>query len=482
MANQHQTEFQNWIEKEKAALQLITMVGQLWFERSIELMIFRKSLFDIGSSKVLAIHQYARDITKKDISVYETLELAKAIKTSNLVPSRIDLGVLTIKWIEQHLRYSSVHDFIAKELADYIGINKSKLVSKDVILFGFGRIGRLLAREIITQTGKGEQLRLRAVVVRQLEEGDLQKRADLLKYDSIYKDFKGTVYVDETQKALIVNGQHIQFIAGSDLEKIDYTNFGIHDALLIDNTGVFRDRAGLNKHLLAKGVSQVLLTAPGKEDIPNIVVGVNENEVDFINEKIFSCASCTTNAVSPVLQLINKHFTIKKAHIETVHAYTNDQNLLDNFHKKERRGRAAPTNMVITETGAAKAIAKVIPTLHGKLTANAVRVPVPCGSLAIINLALSKSTNKRIIEETLKNEALFGSLSEQVDYTLSTEQVSGDIVGNSHTSIIDGTATLVSDDGKSLILYTWYDNEYGYSRQVVRLAKKIAQVVRLTYY
>lgn len=482
MTNQNQTEFQNWIEKEKAALQLITTVGQLSFERSIELMLFRRPLFDIGSSEALAIHQYARDITEKDISVYETLELAKAIKTSNLAPSRIDLGILTLKWIEQHQRYTSIHDFITKELAKHIGSNKAKLTPKDVILFGFGRIGRVLAREIVSQTGKGEQLRLRAIVVRGLQDGDLQKRADLFKYDSIYKDFKGTVSINREKKALIINGQFIQLITGTEPETIDYTQYGIDNALLIDNTGAFRDREGLEKHLRAKGVSKVLLTAPGKDDIPNIVAGINEHQIDFKKESVFSCASCTTNAVAPVLLMINKHFMIKKAHIETIHAYTNDQNLLDNFHKKDRRGRAAASNLVITETGSAKAISKVIPTLNGKLTGNAVRVPVPSGSLAILHLQLSKSVVKETIESILKTEALFGPLSEQVDYSISREQVSSDVIGNNHTCVIDGPATIVSDDGKTLVIYVWYDNEYGYCRQVIRLAKKIAEVVRLTYY
>lgn len=482
MTNQIQTEFQNWIEKEKTALQLTTTVGQLRFERSIELMLFRKPLFDIGSSEVLAIHQDARNVTQKDISIYETLELAKAIKTSNLAPSRIDLGILTLQWIEQHQRYSSIHDFITKELANHIGANKVKLTPKDVVLFGFGRIGRLLAREIISQTGKGEQLRLRAIVLRDLQNGDLQKRADLFSYDSIYKNFKGTVNLDQEKNCLIINGQLIQLITSHKPETIDYTKYGIDNALLIDNTGIFRDREGLGKHLQAKGISKVLLTAPGKDNIPNIVAGVNEQQFHISKENIFSCASCTTNAVAPILLVINKHFLIKKAHIETIHAYTNDQNLLDNFHKKERRGRAAPSNMVITETGAAKALSKIIPRLNGKLTGNAVRVPVSSGSLAILNLQLSKTVTKEIIENTLKHEALFGSMSEQIDYSISKEQVSSDVVGNSHTCIIDGQATTISDDGKTLIIYVWYDNEYGYSRQVIRLAKKLANVVRLTYY
>lgn len=482
MINYKLTTFQTWIEKEKKALELINVVGQLWFERSIELVLFRRPLFDIGSSEVLATHQYAREITQKDISVYESLELARAIKSSNLAPSRIDIGKLAVKWIDEHNNYSSIQDFTTKELSPYIGKDKRHLLAKDVVLYGFGRIGRLIAREIIAQTGKGEQLRLKAIVVRSCQQEDLQKRADLLKHDSIHKGFKGTIAVDSQNNGLIINGQYVQFIAGNDPTGIDYTAYGINDALLIDNTGAMREREGLSRHLQAKGIDKVLLTAPGRGDIPNIVAGINEQIINNKDESIFSCASCTTNAIAPVLQIMHQLFTIRKGHIETIHAYTNDQNLLDNYHKKERRGRSAADNMVITETGAAKAVAKIIPALEGKLTGNAVRVPIPNGSLAILHLHTVKALSIENVEQALKEEALFGKLSDQIDYSISRELVSSDVIGNSHAGIIDGPSTIISRDGKSATLYVWYDNEYGYSRQVIRLAKKIANVVRLTYY
>ena len=262
---------------------------------------------------------------------------------------------------------------------------------------------------------------------------------------------------------------------------MDYTAFGIKDALLIDNTGVYRDREGLSKHLASKGVSKVLLTAPGKGDIPNIVHGINYQDADPA-ETIFSAASCTTNAIVPVLKVVNEHLGIEKGHIETVHSYTNDQNLLDNYHKKSRRGRSAALNMVITETGADKAVAKVLPVLAGKLTGNAVRVPTPDVSLAILNLTLSKKSSKEELAHLLNQASLYGNLVEQLEYSISNELVSSDVIGNSHASIVDGPATIISQDQQSVVLYVWYDNEYGYTRQVVRLAKMIAGVIRLTYY
>ena len=480
MLNKYQSEFQSWIEKEKRAIQLINIVGQLWLDKSIELVLFRKPLFDVSSSEILSFHQYAKEVSGKNISIYETLELATTIANSNLAPSRIDIGRLATEWLDDN--NTPIQDFIIKKLSKHIGKDKISLKPKDVVLFGFGRIGRIAARELVLQAGKGEQLRLRAIVTRSKGDGELIKRAELLRTDSVHGPFNGTIMEDFENHALIINGQTIYFIEAEQPEDIDYTVYGIHDALLIDNTGIFREREGLSKHLQSKGITKVLLTAPAKGDVLNIVTGVNDTGVDFNNENILSNASCTTNAIVPVLKLIDDALGVEKGHIETIHSYTNDQNLLDNYHKKYRRGRAAALNMVITETGADRAIAKVLPHLGGKLTGNAVRVPTPNVSLAILNLSLSKVSSKEEIGEILKQASLFGNLSEQIEYSISNELVSTDLIGNSHSAIIDGPATIMAKDNKSVVIYVWYDNEYGYTRQVIRLAKKIAGVVRLTYY
>ncbi|AOM78656.1 glyceraldehyde-3-phosphate dehydrogenase [Pedobacter steynii] len=482
MLKKYQSEFQSWIEKEKKAIELINVVGQLWFDRSIELVLFRKPLFDVGSSEILAHHQYAKEVSGKDIGIYETLELAVTISKCNLAPSRVDIGRLASEWLEDNNNYPTMNDFVVSKLSKHIGKDKINLKPKDVVLFGFGRIGRIAARELILQAGKGEQLRLRAIVTRSYSDEELIKRGELLRTDSIHGPFNGTITEDFENKALIINGQTIYFIEAKQPEDVDYTQYDIHDALLIDNTGIFRDREGLGRHLTAKGISKVLLTAPAKGDIPNVVAGINDAHIDYANETILSNASCTTNAIVPVLKLIDDAFGIEKGHIETVHSYTNDQNLLDNYHKKYRRGRAAALNLVITETGADKAVAKVIPHLGGKLTGNAVRVPTPNVSLAILNLSLNKVSSKEEVSEILRQASLFGDLSEQIEYSISNELVSTDLIGNSHASIIDGPATIMAKDNKSVVLYTWYDNEYGYTRQVIRLAKKLAGVVRLTYY
>lgn len=482
MSKNYHSEFSNWIEQEKLATELINVAGQLQLNDSIELMLFRKPLFNTSSSEVLAHHQYAQLVSTLPITVNETLSLAKEIQQLNLAPSRIDLGRLTSEWLKEGSSFATVNAFVSDKLKNHVGKDRLVLKPKDVVLFGFGRIGRIATRLLIEQTGKGEQLRLRAIVTRSYSDEELTKRAELLRNDSVHGPFLGTIIEDFENQALIINGQSVKLIAAKTPEEVDYTQYGINDALLIDNTGVYRDREGLGRHLQANGISKVLLTAPAKGDIPNIVTGINDGPYHNSTEKIYSNASCTTNAIVPVLKVVEDLFGIEKGHIETVHSYTNDQNLLDNYHKKYRRGRAAALNLVITETGADKAVAKVLPQLAGKLTGNAVRVPTPNVSLAILNLTLKTAVTKDGINDALRNAALYGELTEQIEYSVSNELVSSDLVGNSHPSIVDGPATILSQDGKSVVLYVWYDNEYGYTQQVVRLAKKISNVVRITYY
>ncbi|MCS5663889.1 MAG: glyceraldehyde-3-phosphate dehydrogenase [Flavobacteriales bacterium] len=476
----YQEELKERISEERAAIELIKITSDLSFEKSIELIIFRNQLIDQRSSEILNLHEYAKKFVQKPINIRETLAIAKTISESDLPPSKIDIGKMTFEWINENKNYVDIKSFVADKL-HFVKKESTNFTPKDVVLYGFGRIGRLLARELMTQEGKGEQLRLRVIVLRNNDDQNIIKRASLLRTDSVHGKFPGTVVADLENKALIINGQSVKLIKVSNPDEVDYTTYGIDNALLIDNTGAYRDKEALGRHLQSKGVSKVLLTAPGN-GVPNIVFGANHLEYDLGSYNIFSAASCTTNAITPILQVVNNNLGIKKGHIETIHAYTNDQNLVDNMHKKERRGRSAALNMVITNTGAGKAVVKVIPDLEGKLTANAVRVPTPNGSLAILNLTLDKTTSVEVMNNIMKNAALEGSLVEQINYSISNELVSTDIVGNNAPSVYDSPATIVSKDGNNIVLYVWYDNEYGYSRQVMRLAKYIAEVRRPTNY
>jgi len=477
----YQSQLNDWINQEKAAIDLINVVGKLWFEKSIELVLFRNQLVDRSASEIMNLHLYANNIVKKPITVFETLELANEILIGNYGAARIDIGKLAFEWQQQNINYASKSDFVNDKLKFLIG-NQNSITPKDVVLYGFGRIGRLAARELITLAGKGEQLRLRAIVTRGNSNEEIVKRADLLRTDSVHGIFPGTVIEDLPNKALIINGHTVHMIDANNPEDIDYTKYGINDALVIDNTGVFRDDKELGRHLISKGVDKVLLTAPAKGDVPNVVHGVNHETVDLKTQRIFSAASCTTNAIMPILYVIDKELGIQKGHIETVHSYTNDQNLLDNYHKKYRRGRSAALNMVITETGAESALKKVLPHLAGKFTANSVRVPTPNVSLAILNLNINKEVTRDEVNEIIRKYALEGNLVEQIQYAFSNELVSTDVIGNPCPSVFDSQATIVSPDKKSIILYIWYDNEYGYTRQVIRFSKFISEVRRPIYY
>ncbi|MEP5254769.1 MAG: glyceraldehyde-3-phosphate dehydrogenase [Winogradskyella arenosi] len=467
-------------DRRKATVEFIRIVSDLWYDKSIELVLFRNQLIDRNVSEILNLHEYAGKFVQKPISIFDSVEIAQAISTFNLPPAKLDIGKLTYEFHLEDQKYANATAFVASKLGN--AKDNKNIEPKDVVLYGFGRIGRLVARELMTRTGKGNQLRLRAIVTRgEINETVLEKRASLLRNDSVHGDFSGIVNVDTQNSALIINGTTVKIISANAPESIDYTAYGINKALIIDNTGAFRDKEALSRHLKSKGADKVLLTAPGK-GIPNIVHGVNHLEHNPDKVKIFSAASCTTNAITPVLKAIEDSFGIKTGHLETIHAYTNDQNLVDNFHSKYRRGRAASLNMVITETGAGKAVSKALPSLEGKLTSNAIRVPVPNGSLAILNLELENEASVTHINTVMKKYALEGDLVEQIKYEMSDELVSSDIVGSSAPSIYDSKATIVRKDGKNAILYIWYDNEYGYSQQVIRLAKYVSKVRRYTYY
>ncbi|RFN60092.1 glyceraldehyde-3-phosphate dehydrogenase [Marixanthomonas ophiurae] len=467
-------------DRRKASVEFIKIISDLWYDKSIELVLFRNQLIDRNVSEILNLHEYAGEFVQKPISIFDSVEIAQAIKTLDVPPAKLDIGKLTYEYHLEDNQYENAIAFVSDKLKN--AKEKEDISPKDVVLYGFGRIGRLLARELMTRTGQGNQLRLRAIVVRgNVDQTILEKRASLLQNDSVHGDFPGTVRVDLENKALVINGTTVHIISANAPEDIDYTEYGIENALIIDNTGAFRDHEALSRHLKAKGAAKVLLTAPGK-GVPNIVHGVNHTEHDPEKVDIFSAASCTTNAITPVLKAVEDSLGVVHGHLETIHAYTNDQNLVDNMHKKYRRGRAAALNMVITETGAGKAVSKALPSFEGKLTSNAIRVPVPNGSLAILNLELESKTSVDGINSIMKKYALEGDLVEQIKYSLSNELVSSDIVGSSAPSIYDSNATIVTEDGKNAVLYVWYDNEYGYSHQVIRLAKYIAEVRRYTYY
>lgn len=467
--------FGRWKNREAITENLLPIIGKLYRERNIIVQVYTRSLVNRSVIQILKLHRRVRMIAD-ELSIVDTAPFIEALNNMTDIGScQLDVGKIAIAYKNSDKSLSPA-DFLRQQAQAAIGLVCNEKPT-DVVLYGFGRIGRMLARLIIEQTGSGQGLRLRAIVVRKTQEGDLAKRASLLRRDSVHGSFDGTIAVDEENEAIIANGNFIKVIYASKPEDVDYTQYGINNAILIDNTGKLKDEEGLGRHLTCNGVARVILTAPAKGNIKNIVYGINSSDI-LDSDKIISAASCTTNAITPMLKVLNDKYTIASGHVETVHSFTNDQNLIDNYHKADRRGRSAVLNMVITETGAAKAVAKALPELAGKLTGNSVRVPTPNVSLAILNLTFPEAVNRDELNEYVRQIALHSNLQGQIEYTSSTEVVSSDFIGSRSAGIFDAQATIVN--GNHVSLYVWYDNEMGYSCQVQRIAEQMAGVKYLT--
>ena len=466
--------FGDWKWREGLAELMVPIVGSLYRD-GINILIYGKSLVNQSPVEIMRAHRFARQSDNNELSELETFPILQYLDTLSMADCEIDVGELAIRFPEfSSLKNdaSNLPAYLNKELVDVVNKSSNRPSKpKDIVLYGFGRIGRLVTRMMIQMTGPGNYFRLRAMVIRKASDDDIYKRASLLSRDSVHGSFDGTVRVDEANSELVVNGNPIKVIYASKPSDVNYSDYDINDPIVIDNTGVWRDEEGLGLHLKS-GASHAILTAPAKGDIKNIVFGINDDIL--ADEKIISAASCTTNAIVPVLKVIKDKYGIDGGHIETVHSYTNDQNLIDNFHKGDRRGRGAPLNMVITSTGAVAAVAKVIPELSGKLTGNAIRVPTPNVSLAILSLVLDSEVNKEDLNNYLKSMAFHSKYREIIGFVNSPEIVSTDFYSSPFASIIDSQATITS--GNRVTLYCWYDNEYGYSKQVINLTKKIANI------
>ena len=467
--------FGDWKWREGLAELMVPIIGSL-YRNGTNILIYGKSLVNESPVAIMKAHRFARQSDNNELSELETYPILKYIETLDLADCEIDVGEIAVKcpfFEDIKNDDTKVGEFIDAELESVIN-KKSNRPSEpaNVVLYGFGRIGRLVARMMTQTTGPGNYFKLRAIVIRKATDDDIFKRASLLTKDSVHGPFDGTVRVDEENSSLVINGNPVKVIYASGPDKVKYSDYGINDPVVIDNTGIWRDEEALSVHIKS-GASKVILTAPAKGEIKNIVYGINDSILEE-NDQLISAASCTTNAIVPVLKTINDEFKIIGGHIETVHAYTNDQNLIDNFHKKDRRGRGAPLNMVITSTGAVNAVAKALPELKGKLTGNAIRVPTPNVSLAILSLELDKKVSVEIVNDYLRSMAFHSEYREIIGFVNSSEVVSTDFYSSPFATVIDSQATITND--KRVTLYCWYDNEYGYTKQVINLAKKVAKI------
>ena len=467
--------FGDWKWREGLAELMVPIIGSL-YRNGINILIYGKSLVNESPVAIMKAHRFARQSDNNELSELETFPILEYISSLNLADCEIDIGEIAVKcpFFEDIKKDpSKLSAYLYKELESVIDKKSNRPEEPaNIVLYGFGRIGRLVARMMTQTTGPGNYFRLRAIVIRKATDDDIFKRASLLTKDSVHGPFDGTVRVDEDNSCLVINGNPVKIIYASGPYQVNYKDYDINDPIVIDNTGIWRDEDELSVHIQS-GASKVILTAPAKGKIKNIVNGINDSIISE-GDNLISAASCTTNAIVPILKSINDEFSIKGGHIETVHAYTNDQNLIDNFHKKDRRGRGAPLNMVITSTGAVKAVAKALPELEGKLTGNAIRVPTPNVSLAILSLELNKKVTVEVINDYLRSIAFHSKYREIIGYVNSSEVVSTDFYSSPFASIVDSQATITNEN--RITLYCWYDNEYGYTKQVISLAKKIAKI------
>jgi glyceraldehyde-3-phosphate dehydrogenase (NAD(P)) len=330
-----------------------------------------------------------------------------------------------------------------------------------VAINGFGRIGRNFMRCWLTR----ENSQLDIVGIN--DTSDPATNAHLLKYDSMLGKLNADISADDN--SLIVNGKTIKCVSDRNPLNLPWDSWGVD--LVIEATGVFRDRDGAGKHIAA-GAKKVMITAPAKGDIATFVMGVNHKQYDHNKHDIVSNASCTTNCLAPFAKVLNEKFNIIKGTMTTTHSYTGDQRLLDASHRDLRRARAAAMNIVPTSTGAAQAVALVIPDLKGKLNGIAMRVPTPNVSVVDLVVQVEKTTLVEQVNQVLR-EAAEGELKGILEYS-DLELVSSDYRGHDASSIVDGSLTMVMG-GDMVKVIAWYDNEWGYSQRVVDLAEIIAQ-------
>ena len=334
----------------------------------------------------------------------------------------------------------------------------------NIAINGFGRIGKLFFRAAMQD--KEFSKRFDVVAVNDIT--DTKTLAHLLKYDSNVGKFNGEVSYDA--QSLIVNGKKIKVLVERDPANLPWKSLGVE--YVVESTGLFTKKEDATKHLNA-GAKRVLISAPATNPDITIVMGVNDFVYDPKTQKIISMASCTTGSLAPVAKVLNDNFGIEKGYMTTVHAYTNDQRTLDLPHSDLRRARAAAVNIIPTTTGAAKAIGEVIPELKGKMDGYALRVPVPDGSITDLTCILKKEVTREDVNRALKTAAE-GKMKDVLEYT-EDPIVSRDILGNSHSAIVDGQCTLVAGGkGNFIKVFSWYDNEWGYSCRLVDLLKYMA--------
>ncbi|MEN1783906.1 MAG: glyceraldehyde-3-phosphate dehydrogenase [Bacteroidota bacterium] len=460
----------------KATVEFIKMVSDLWYDRAISIVLFKHEVIDKNVSTILNLHQYAGEFVQKPISIFDAVEILRAIADLKLPPSKIDIGKLTYEFHSETNGHDHIKTFIQDKLKE---AHKSKATHpKYIVLYGFEQISQLLTRELTRNAGLSNQLRLRAIVTNDRTDfSSLANRALQLRTTPPYGQFNGTITIDEKKQALIINGVTVYFINTKEPHEVDYTRYDISEALVVDTRDKVTPKKSIAAPLKAKGIAKVLL-ASWSDTVPMIVYGVNHKDYPPTKTKVCATGSCRANAIAPILKVIEDSLGIVKGHIDIMGA----DGVSTGVDAVKPINNTPKAYGIIATSNTAEVLSSILPTLKGKLSSNTIHTPISQGYLAALHLTTNQKTSAKAVNTIVKKYALEGDLVEQITYALNSAPIPNDAIGTAAPCIYDSSATTVSKDGKSLTLYIWYHAEHGYAHQIIRLAKYLAQVGRYTYY
>lgn len=470
-----------WVQSEIYAARLTSYVTELYAFGKVELLVSGETLIGRGPIPLLGTIKRHSRLLGVDYNVRDVSRIVNALRQESLHPCRIDIGLLTSQWAMLK-RPPDVAAFLHQTLGRrFLTRYPRKQPTLAIVLHGFGRVARILTR-ILSRYGPAGQIRLGAVIVRpdrhETRESLLFRRYRLLQNDSIYGAFRGDIEFLPEVESLIVNGNAVRFIAAERPEQVQLPALDAEHVLFLDTTGRQRDYRELFGRLRAGGVSALGATFPVPE-LPAILYGVNHFDLHELDPPVFSAGSDPANAVAPVLRLLHEEYNIDGGHLEIVRPFTNDQNLLDNIHTSPRLGRSAPENLVPFEADLIAEIERLLPGLARRLTAGYVRAPIENGALAILQLRLRRAPTRDELNRFLRYGALKSDLRDQLDFSLAPDFVSADIRANPHAAVVDSPRTMVA--GKQVVVYLWFDNEYGYAAQILRLCQELSNLSIMQY-
>ncbi len=468
-----------WVENEIYAARLISYINELYAFGRVELGVSGETLIGIGPIPLLNLVKRQARLQNLEYTVRDVSQVVNALRQETLHPCKIDICVLTSQWVMLQ-RPPDIARFLHRTLGRrFLSPFPRRQPVLSLVVHGFGRVARILTR-MLARYGPAGQIRLRAVLSRMDRdpESQLFRRFRLLQNDSIYGEFRGDIEFVPERSLLVVNGNEVVFVGGQRVEDAEFPVFDSGPVLFLDTTGRRSDSFRLFEALRPRGIS-ALATTFSLPEVPPVVYGVNHFDLHELNAPVFSAGSDPANAVAPVLRLLNDEYDIEHGHIEIVRPFTNDQNLLDNIHESPRLGRSAPGNLVPFESDLIPEIERLLPALEGRLTSGFVRAPVANGALAILQLRLERCPDAAELNRFLKIACLHSDLRDQLDFSLAPDFVSADIRGNAHSAVVDSPRTM--SRGKQAVLYLWYDNEYGYAAQILRLCQELSNLSIMQY-